>query len=218
MFVVMGGVSCALATEDGDASSTVIAVSIAPDHPASTLAQIGHGAIQPATRIYDSTCSSRSSARKDGSCRYDSAVTPRAGATGILSVSLCKTIATNSGRGLSDFGGVIEQTGTNAAGGRVFTSTGGISQNDFAGIVNNGLMRGEEVTILSGAHGGANGSLVADASMFADDVAEFGMMPGVRVLDVTKMTAEEIRAALNGSGTIIGGFCNSGACLAPYGG
>jgi hypothetical protein len=30
--------------------------------------------------------------------------------------------------------------------------------------------------------------------------------------------SEEIQAALSGSGAIIGGFCNSGACLAPYGG
>lgn len=35
-------------------------------------------------------------------------------------------------------------------------------------------LRGEEVTILTGAHGAANGSLLADASMLADDVVRFG--------------------------------------------
>ena len=45
-------------------------------------------------------------------------------------------IATNTGsRGLGNLGGIMEETGTNAAGGRIFTSTGAINQNDFAGIV-----------------------------------------------------------------------------------
>lgn len=127
-------------------------------------------------------------------------------------------IATNSARGLSDFGGVIEQTGTNAAGGRVFTSTGGIEQSDFAGIVNSGLMRGEEVTILTGAHGAADGSIAASQSMLAADVGRFGSLPGVRVRDVSTMSRAEIQAAMNGPGTIIGAFCNSGACLAALGG
>ncbi|MGB6056895.1 MAG: hypothetical protein WBF71_01420 [Microthrixaceae bacterium] len=122
----------------------------------------------------------------------------------------------SSSRGLSDLGGVIEETGTNAAGGRIFTSTGSINQNDFAGIVQSGLMRGDDVHILTGAHGFANGTIRADATLLADDVAAFGRMPGVHVYDVPSMSPAEVRAVLSGRGTIIGGFCDSGACLAPY--
>lgn len=66
--------------------------------------------------------------------------------------------------------------------------------------------------------GAADGSLIADASMYADDRRAFGDLPGVHVYNVTSITPGEIGAVLNGPGTIIGGFCNSGACLAPYGG
>jgi len=126
-------------------------------------------------------------------------------------------VATNTGsRGLSNLGGIIEETGTNAAGGRIFTSTGPINQNDFAGIVQSSLMKGNQVSILTGAHGLPNGSLIADASMLADDVAAFGKMPGVSVHDVASMSPAEISAVLQRPGTIIGGFCDSGACLSPY--
>jgi hypothetical protein len=128
-------------------------------------------------------------------------------------------IATEAGsRGLSSLGGIIEETGVNSAGGRIFTSTGDIAQKDFAGIVNGGLTRGDQVSILTGAHGAADGSLIADTSMYADDLRAFGDLPGVHVYNVASMTPAEIGAVLNGPGTIIGGFCNSGACLAPYGG
>jgi hypothetical protein len=120
-------------------------------------------------------------------------------------------------RGLSPLGGIIEETGTNAAGGRVFTSTGAIAQNDFAGIVNAGVIRGEDVAILTGAHGLGDGSLTADSSLYTADVARFGDLPGVYVHDIMSMSPAEIRAVLQGSGTIIGGFCHSGACLAPPG-
>jgi hypothetical protein len=78
------------------------------------------------------------------------------------------------------------------------------------------MSRGDPVSILTGAHGAADGSLIADASMFADDLRAFGDLPGVRVYNVASMTPSEIGAVLNGPGTIIGGFCNSGACLAPF--
>ncbi len=126
-------------------------------------------------------------------------------------------VATKTGsRGLSNLGGIIEETGTNAAGGRIFTSTGAINQNDFAGLVESSLMRGDKVSILTGAHGAPNGSLLADASMLADDVAAFGKMPGVSVHNVASMSPAEISAVLKRPGTIIGGFCESGACLSPY--
>lgn len=77
-------------------------------------------------------------------------------------------------------------------------------------------MKGNQVSILTGAHGLPNGSLIADASMLADDVAAFGKMPGVSVHDVASMSPAEISAVLQRPGTIIGGFCDSGACLSPY--
>lgn len=127
-------------------------------------------------------------------------------------------VATNSGsRGLSNLGGIIEETGTNAAGGRIFTSTGAISQNDFRGLVQAGLMRGDDVHILTGAHGLPNGSIVVDAGLLADDVRAFGSLPGVHIYDLPSMTPAGVQAVLNGPGTIIGGFCDSGACLRPGG-
>lgn len=119
-------------------------------------------------------------------------------------------------RGVSKHGGIIEQTGTNAAGGRVFTSTGAIDQTDFAGIVNSGLLRGDDVHIFTGTHGLPDGSLVADAGLLAQDVRAFGSLPGVHIYDLPSMTPAEVQAVLNGPGTIIGGFCDSGACLAPF--
>ncbi len=127
-------------------------------------------------------------------------------------------VAPNSTRGLSPLGGVIEQTGTNSAGGRIFTSTGPISQNDFAGIVQSGVARGDDVHIFTGAHGLPNGSLVTDATLLADDVRAFGRLPGVQVHDLPSMSAAQVREILESPGTIIGGFCDSGACLAPFSG
>ncbi len=125
-------------------------------------------------------------------------------------------VATEAARGVSKHGGIIEQTGTNAAGGRVFTSTGAIDQTDFAGIVNSGLLRGDDVHIFTGTHGLPDGSLVADAGLLAQDVRAFGSLPGVHIYDLPSMTPAEVQAVLNGPGTIIGGFCDSGACLAPF--
>jgi hypothetical protein len=137
---------------------------------------------------------------------------------GTSTTSTRSVVATNTTRGLSRHGGIIEQAGTNSAGGRIFTSTGAIDQSDFAGIVNSGLARGDDVHILTGAHGLPNGSIVADGGLLADDVARFGDLPGVHIYDLPSMSPAEIQAVLNRPGTIIGGFCDSGACLAPYSG
>lgn len=125
-------------------------------------------------------------------------------------------LAPDTPRGLSNLGGVIEETGTNAPGGRLFTATGPINQNDFAGMVNSGLMRGDDVHILTGAHGFPDGSIVADVGLLANDVARFGSMPGVRIHDLPSMSPAQMREGLSSPGSIIGGFCDSGACLAPY--
>ena len=114
-------------------------------------------------------------------------------------------------RGLGQLGGVFTST-TNAAGGTVWTSEGLIVQSDFASLVNSGLYEGE-VNILTGVHGLADGTTIADYSLYEADVATFGKIPGVNIYNVPSMTPGQIGSVLNGPGTTIGGFCNSGACL-----
>jgi filamentous hemagglutinin len=125
--------------------------------------------------------------------------------------STASTAAADS-RGLSNLGGIFSST-TNEAGGRIWTSTGTISQNDFKTIVNSELMQGKDVNIISGVHGSPDGSLVIDRSMFLDDVKAFGQIPGVKVYNYSDLTPQQINTLLNGSDSTIGGFCNSGACL-----
>jgi hypothetical protein len=88
-------------------------------------------------------------------------------------------------------------------------------EEDFASIVNSGLMKTGEVNILTGVHGFVDGSVLTDLSLFEADVARFAEYPGVNILNVAEMSPAAISNVVNGSGTIIGGFCNSGACLAP---
>jgi hypothetical protein len=119
-------------------------------------------------------------------------------------------------RGLSQYGGVVSEQGTNAAGGRVVTSSGPISQDDFAGFVNSGVMRGDDVHVLTGVHGAPDGSMVPDVTLYADDVARFGDLDGVTIHDVATMSPAAITEVLESPGTIIGGFCDSAVCLAPF--
>jgi hypothetical protein len=118
-------------------------------------------------------------------------------------------------RGINRFGGVVSSTG-NTAGGVVVTAEGSVQGVDFAGHVNAGLMRGGPVNILSGVHGSEAGIMTADAAIFAEDVAMFGRMEGVTIHDTASLSAAEVGGMLNGPGTTIGAFCNSGACLAPF--
>jgi RHS repeat-associated protein len=142
-----------------------------------------------------------------------------AGSVGRGAEALLARLAAESagavGRGLGQYGGILSSS-TNSAGGELWTSAGEISQNDFAGIVNGGLMKGGDVNILSGVHGLASGEMVADLSLYNADVATFGRMPGVNIYNIPEMTAGEISKVLNSPGTTIGGFCNSGACRAPF--
>ncbi|WP_157699781.1 RHS repeat-associated core domain-containing protein [Pseudorhodoplanes sinuspersici] len=117
-------------------------------------------------------------------------------------------------RGLSGLGGVLTSE-TNAVGGKVVTSVGLINQNDIAPFVNSGLYRGN-VNILSGVHGEITGAMAVDVSLFRADVARFGNLPGVTVYNLPELSPGQIKNLLNGPGTTIGAFCNSGACLAPY--
>jgi hypothetical protein len=121
--------------------------------------------------------------------------------------------AVRGSRGINEWGGIIEQTGTNAADGRVFTSTGTIKQADFQGIVETSLMREEEVQIISGVHGYPDGTMEAHPTFFKDDMNRFGNLPGVTVYNLPDMSVEGIQAILENPGNIIGGFCNSAECL-----
>jgi RHS repeat-associated protein len=105
---------------------------------------------------------------------------------------------------------------TNAAGGTVWTSDGTISQLDFQKMVTNASYNGDTINIISGVHGGPGGEIMPDFALFQDDLATFGHMPGVTVHDYTQMTPGMLMDVMNSPGTVIGGFCNSGSCLAPF--
>lgn len=134
-------------------------------------------------------------------------------ATAPLLGSFARFAATEA-RGLSRFGGSFSST-FNSAGGEVWTSVGRISQNDFATYVNSGLYRGN-VSIISGVHGEASGATTAAYDLYEADLARFGNIPGVTVFNFPEMSPGQISGLLRGPGTTIGGFCNSGACLAPF--
>lgn len=118
-------------------------------------------------------------------------------------------------RGMSDLGGIFSSD-LNAEGGQVWTSEGAVNQNDVANVVNSVLYNDQEINILTGVHGGPDGTMIADANMYLDDVTVFRNLPGVNVYNIMEMTDAEISSVLNSPGTTIGAFCNSGACLAPY--
>lgn len=126
-----------------------------------------------------------------------------------------------AGRGLSDLGGIFSKE-ENAVGGTVVTSQGLIKQPDFEGYINSAMAQGKDVNILTGAHGRADGFMEYDSSMTADDIQRFGHMEGVAVYDIGRLIEmgaageAQIRAMLRSTATTIGGFCNSGACLAPF--
>jgi RHS repeat-associated protein len=118
-------------------------------------------------------------------------------------------------RGMGKLGGIFSKT-TNAAGGEVWTSVGEVAQADFQSIVNSAMMQGREIKIISGVHGFADGTTAIDLGMFQFDAASLGSYEGVEVFNFAALSPSEITGLVNGSGTIIGGFCNSGACLAPF--
>lgn len=118
-----------------------------------------------------------------------------------------------SGRGLNKYGGSLDETSSNAAGGRIFTSTGAIDQDDLTPIVQSAVMRDDEVHILSGVHGFADGTTEGHRAFFDEDVVAFGDLPGVSVYDIDSMSPAEVGAVMEKPGTIIGGFCESRACL-----
>jgi hypothetical protein len=139
-----------------------------------------------------------------------------AGEVGAFEAADAAGDAADAARGIGEAGPGPFSSTTNSAGGTVWTSEGTVTQGDFGTIVNNAQYSGNSVNIITGAHGAEDGTMIYDGSMYADDVATFGNSPGVSVYNVSQMSDSQITALLNGPGTTIGGFCNSGVCLAPY--
>jgi RHS repeat-associated protein len=116
----------------------------------------------------------------------------------------------------SSSGGIFTAE-TNKVGGTVWTSQGLINQNDVGTAVNNAMTRGSgPINILTGVHGYADGSTPVEANFYSADVARFGNLPGVTIVNFPATPDAQINGLLNGSGTTIGAFCNSAACLARF--
>jgi hypothetical protein len=105
---------------------------------------------------------------------------------------------------------------SNAAGGSVFTSDGVNTQESLVGIVEDGLKRGDDIHILTGANGSADGNMTPDDRFYVEDMERFGDLPGVVIHNLPTMSEGEVSAVLQGPGTIMGGFCHSAICLSPY--
>ncbi len=140
-------------------------------------------------------------------------------ATTLLTMGVSYGVGTLDGaalgatRGMSSFGGIMS-TQTNAAGGTVYTSVGPIGQDVVGTAVNNAMTAGPgEINILSGVHGYADGTTTAAPEFFQADQAAFGNLPGVTVHDMTTLSPAQVDNMVNGPGTTIGAFCDSGACL-----
>jgi hypothetical protein len=77
---------------------------------------------------------------------------------------------------------------------------------------------GDDVNLIIGAHGAADGTWVASPKTYNIDARQCVNTPGVNVINFpsSAWNPGELNGILNGPGTTIGGFCDSGACLAPF--
>lgn len=77
-------------------------------------------------------------------------------------------------------------------------------------------MKGGPVNVLSGVHGTEAGIMTTDAAILAEDIALYQGVEGVTVHNIAELAPSAISEMLNGAGTTIGAFCNSGVCLSPF--
>ena len=91
--------------------------------------------------------------------------------------------------------------------GRIWVSIGNISQNDFAPLVRTGSTRGR-VTIISGAHGTANGATRLDRALFLEDLTRWAGEHNVNLLDIGAMSEAQLTNALSDQSRIIYAICN----------
>lgn len=126
------------------------------------------------------------------------------------------TVATeDASRGFTQDGGIF-QSSPNAAGGDVFSVSGRIRGSDLRTMVNSGLVKGNDVNIITGLHGAPTGAVEAAPEFFAADSAAYGSLPGVTVYDFYAMTDAEMSALLEGTGTTILAWCDSACWLALF--
>lgn len=90
-------------------------------------------------------------------------------------------------------------------------SDGLIDSTDFAPIVDDAVANGETVNILTGVHGTPTGGIIPEPKFYVQDVDQFGDFPNVNVMDMNKMTLDEINDVAKGADTTIGAFCFSGS-------
>jgi RHS repeat-associated protein len=97
----------------------------------------------------------------------------------------------------------------NNAGGNISVSTMPIDQSHFGNIVDNAK---GPVNVLTGTHGdelGNFGGRYAEPVFFNEDFARWGQNPNVKVLDVTKMSPEEIQRMVNSPDNTVCAWCYS---------
>jgi len=94
----------------------------------------------------------------------------------------------------------------NSSDGSIYVSTDKIRQRHFADIVNNAE---GEVTVLTGAHGTIDGGLEVEKEFFDADLAAWGNSDNVKVLDINKLSPDDIKKIVNEKGTTICAWCYS---------
>ena len=58
--------------------------------------------------------------------------------------------------------------------------------------------------------------MTADTALLAEDLATYAGVEGATVTNIAGMSNAQIANIINNTtGSVIGGFCNSGACLLP---
>lgn len=104
----------------------------------------------------------------------------------------------------------------NRSGGRVWVSTDEITQLDFQHLIS-GTGGRIKVIILTGTHGSATGGMggkgaaafLNESTFLADDLARFGGLPGVSVIDVTTLSSSAFRSIINSESRVICAWCYS---------